>query len=71
MNKDIKVRLTQLEKKQIELLNEVRKRGYPRLAPCALSSYINGHVVGPQADAVLTITREILDEWEKDFKKAI
>lgn len=25
MNKDIKVRLTQLEKKQIELLNEVRQ----------------------------------------------
>ena len=72
MNKDIKVRLMQLGKKQTELLKEIRKKGYPKLLPCALSSYINGHVLGPQAEVVLSIAREILDEWEKeDIKKAI
>ena len=72
MNKDIKVRLTQLGKKQVDLLEVIRKRGYPKLLSCTLSSYINGHVLGPQSEVVLTIAREILDEWEKaDIKKAI
>lgn len=66
MNKDIKVRLAQLDKKQTDLLDEVRKEGYPRLTQTAFCAYINGRIGGrPQAEVVLEIARGILDIWER------
>ena len=62
---DIKIELIRLRKKQVDLLEELRKRGYPRLMPCQLSGYINGLVLGPQADTVLELCREIIKEWRE------
>lgn len=66
MAKDIKIKLLRIDKKQVDLLNEIRKRGYPTLSPQSLSSYISGYLVSPQADAVLKIARDILKEWENE-----
>lgn len=63
---DIKVELIKLGKKQVDLLEEIRKRGYPRLLPCQISGYINGLVLGPQADSVLELCREIIHEWKEE-----
>lgn len=46
----IKARLAIMGKRQIDLLEELRKRGYPNLYATQLSSYINGHACGPQAN---------------------
>ena len=60
---DIKVELLKLGKKQVDLLEEIRKRGYPKLSFPQLSSYINGRIGGPQAEKVLELSREILADW--------
>ncbi len=59
----IKSRLLELNKKQVDLLDEVRKRGYPRLDSSVLSKYINGRAVTPQAKKVLALCENILAEW--------
>ncbi len=61
----IKVRLLELNKRQVDLLDEVRRRGYPNLDQSVLSRYVNGRVISPQARTVLALCEEILDEWEK------
>ncbi len=62
---NIKIKLLELNKKQVDLLDEIRKRGYPKLDPSVLSRYINGRDVTPQAKAVLSICEDVLNEWEK------
>lgn len=66
MGKQVKVKLLELEKKQVDLLMELRKRGYPRLQQPQLNAYINGAVTTPQAQAVMQIVDGILDEWENE-----
>ena len=61
---NIKIKLLELGKKQVDLLDEVRKRGYPKLDPATLSKYINAHSITPQAKTVLAICDDILNEWE-------
>lgn len=60
---NIKIKLLELNKKQVDLLNEVRKRGYPKLDPSVLSKYINGRAVTPQSKIVLALCENILAEW--------
>lgn len=60
---NIKMKLLELNKKQVDLLNEIRKHGYPKLDPSILSKYINGRAVTPQSKAVLALCEEILTEW--------
>ena len=62
----IKIRLLQLGKRQIDVLDEVRKRGYPKLGTAAFNRYINGHDVTPQAEAVMKIADQIITEWEAE-----
>lgn len=64
MNKYIKIKLIELGKKQVDLLDEIRKRGYPGLADTQLSRYINSRERTAQAEAVLDICRQIIDDWE-------
>ena len=61
-----KSRLAALGKRQVDLLAEVRKRGYKNLQPPQISNYLSGMYTGPQAQAVLKIIGDILDEWEKE-----
>lgn len=68
MGNTTKVRLAILGKKQIDLLFEIRKRGYKNLEPPTLSTYINGNSTSPQAQAVLELIDTILTEWESEVK---
>jgi len=63
--KTIKIRLLTLGRKQVELLDEIRKRGYPGLATTQLYTYINHPGEAPQCVAVLKIVEDVLTEWEK------
>lgn len=60
-----RARLYAIGKKQIDLLAEIQKRGYPNLYETQLSSYISGRNSGPQATAVRALVQEILTEWEE------
>lgn len=63
---DIKIRLMRLGKRQVHLLDELRKRGFPKLCPSHLSNYLNGRELGPQRDTVLELSERILTEWESE-----
>ncbi len=63
------VALAQLGMKQVDLLYEIQRRGYPRLNQQQLSAYARGTVVGPQADAVLKLGEQIISEWEKTCQR--
>lgn len=60
----VRPRLAELGKTQVELLKEIRKRGFKNLNAQQLSKYANGHEITPQSEAVMEIAFEILDEWE-------
>lgn len=62
--KAIKIKLLELNKTQLDLLDELKKYGY-HLMKQTLSGYITGRIHGPQADAVLGLVGKILKEWEK------
>lgn len=68
MVNEIKLRLMQLDKKQVDLLAELRRRGYTNMCQPTLSKYIRGHEVTPQARAVRELSYQILDEWESEEK---
>ena len=65
MGTGMKVRLVQLNKKQIDVLEEVRKRGYPKLGFAAFNRYFNGREITPQGEAVMKLADKIISEWEK------
>ena len=67
MGNMIKARLLNLGKKQVDLLEVIRKNGYANLQPPQLSSYINGSNTTPQAQAVLRIVYKTLEAWEADL----
>ena len=63
----VKIRLLNLGKKQGDLLKVIRSKGYSNLQPPQLSSYINGANTTPQAQAVMKIVYETLEQWEADL----
>lgn len=65
---DIKVRLAVLEKTQVSLLKEVKKRGFSNVQPPNFSRYVNGLDTTPQAMTVLKIADDILKKWESSSK---
>lgn len=69
MGNGIKITLLELGKKQVDLLDELRKRGYKRLHPSQLSEYINGRQNSPQAYVVKDLIYKILDEWKAERKE--
>lgn len=62
--------LAELGKKQVDLLYELQSRGYKTLCQQQLSGYLRGVIQGPQADAVIKLSRIIIDEWRHGMKKA-
>lgn len=66
----VKERLDAVGKKHIELLFEVRKRGFAKMSQPAFSAITTGATVTPQADAVLEVCSQILNEWEAQGKDA-
>ena len=65
MGKEIKHRLLELGKKQVDLLGELRRRGHERVSPQELSCFISGVVQTPKSTAVLKSVLDILSDWEK------
>ena len=67
----LKIELLKLGKKQIDLLDEVRKRGYPNLYETQLSLYLSGRDRSPQGKAVRKVCEEVILLWQLDklYKK--
>lgn len=65
-NMDIRIGLLKLNKKHVDLIAELNRRGYPELKQNRLSDYLHQRVTGPKADRVLALARIIINEWEKE-----
>lgn len=59
----IKIKLLELGRTQLDLLEELKEYGY-HLKPQLLSSYITGYKRTPQGAVVLDLVGNILKEWE-------
>lgn len=64
----IKLKLLEVNKKQVDLLAELRKRGYSNMCPPYLSNIINGVEQTPNAQTVRDLIYQILDEWKSEVK---
>lgn len=63
-----KMRLLRLEKKQVDLLREI-KEVYPSVDPSFLSGTISGKHNTPLAYRVREMIEDILAKWEKEFEE--
>ena len=61
-----KIKLLQLGKTQVDLLRELRNRGYTSMIPATVSSIINRKLNTPLAFKVRAEIDKILDEWEEE-----
>ena len=64
----IKLRLLEANKKQVDLLAELRKRGYSNMSPPYLSNIINGVEQTTSAQIIKDLIYQILDEWKSEVK---
>lgn len=62
---NIKVRLMQLGKKQVDLILALEKVGI-KTTPPELSNSLSGNLKIPKADKILSVCNEIVSEWEKE-----
>lgn len=65
MANEIKIRLLSLGKRQVDLLSELRKCGFPCANQSSLSRCVNGVDQTPSALAMKETIYRILDEWNK------
>ena len=65
---EIKYNLLLLGKRQIDLVREIRKRGYPKMTASLFSKYLNGYEPTPQCEAVLKLAEQIIDEWKEQIR---
>jgi len=61
----IKIKLIELNKKQQDLLPELRNRGF-KICGTELSAITTRVQTGPKAEKVLAAVEEILLNWEKE-----
>lgn len=66
---NIKIRLLQLGKTQVDLLSVLRKRGFPNLQAPYLSVAIRHVANEPQAVRIREMADVILKEWEEKEAK--
>ena len=64
----IKIKLLELNKRQTDLLTELKRRGFKKLQPSELSIIISGKLTTPKAESVLEMCYCILAEWESEVK---
>ena len=62
LGKDIKIRLLQLDKTQVELAAELRKRGFRNVDGCGISKAVSGYLQTPLALKIKEEIYEVLDE---------
>ena len=65
----IKIDLLKLGKKQIDLLAEVRRRGYPKMYESQLSLYLSGRDRSPQGAEVIKLCKDIINDWKSKQKE--
>lgn len=70
MLRNIKARLAQIGKTQVELIMEIHRRGFPNLAPARFSQIIKGTYALGSAPQILDMADDILKEWEAKNEKA-
>lgn len=69
MGNPTRARLMNLGRTQVDLLREIRKRGYPKCTEPYLSKVNNGlNTYQPQAVGIIKLREEILSEWESEVK---
>jgi len=61
---EIKLRLLKINKKQVDLIAELRLRGFPTLRDTQLSHYVNHMPPTAHCGAVMAEAEKILKEWE-------
>ena len=68
MTKEIKIKLLELGKRQLDLMWELNKRGFPNVTQTSISKVINRNRVWETAggDRIRAAIEEILDEWEQE-----
>lgn len=64
----IKARLTAIDRKQVELIAELRKRDITT-NPSELSYVLKGTLQTPKAERILSAANEIVTEWEQEHRK--
>lgn len=61
-----KIRLLQLGKKQVDLLDELHKRGYWEIGSPSLSSFLSRRINTPKAYMIRELCDEIITKWEEE-----
>lgn len=64
----IKVRLAEINRKQVDLIPELRKRDIIT-NPSELSNVLKGIMQTPKAEKILSAVNEIVTEWEREHRK--
>lgn len=67
---NIKIKLIQLKKKQVDLLFELRKRKY-KIQRSELSEILSGVLRTPKAEEITRAVEDIISDWEKEIKKEV
>ena len=62
----IKSRVVALNKYLVDLIPELEKRGISVCSPSILSESISGKRKGPKADRIVSVSNEIVTEWENE-----
>ena len=65
MNSILKVRIMLCGKRDVDVVNELRKRGLCMSSP-KFSEALNGYRTGPKPRMILAETEKIVSEWEKE-----
>lgn len=64
---ELKIELVKLGKRQIDLISELRERGY-KINPPDISAYLSGYIVTPKSQEVLKECENIIEGWKADEK---
>jgi hypothetical protein len=65
---NIKARLISLGYKVKDLIPELQKRGMLKVMPCELSRALNGYDKTPKAEKIVSLSNEIVTEWENQHR---
>lgn len=61
-----KIRLLQLGKKQVDLLDELHKMGYKEVSAPTLSTAINKKSFEPKMQLICQLCDNIIEKWENE-----
>ena len=65
MYQNLKVRILLCGKKNIDVIEEIKKRGI-NVSPCSFSSALHGRLNTPAGRNILQAAEEVISGWEKE-----